>query len=127
MHYVSALHAETLQSVACHGLHPGRVRLARFLLQIQDRTQGSPVMNMTHELLANVLGVQRTTVTAAALELQQEGLQIGRAHVCTPVTNAHIVCRLLFEKQNEVLTRHNSQYHQHYYTEYTVNINTHTN
>src|SRR3546814_5718951 len=52
MHYVSALHAETLQSVACHGLHPGRVRLARFLLQIQDRTQGSPVMNMTHELLA---------------------------------------------------------------------------
>src|SRR3546814_1274213 len=24
--------------------------------------------------------------------------QIGRAHVCTPVTNAHIVCRLLLEK-----------------------------
>jgi CRP-like cAMP-binding protein len=74
MHYVSALHAETLQSVACHGLHPGRVRLARFLLQIQDRTHGTPVVNMTHEMLANVLGVQRTTVTAAAMELQQEGL-----------------------------------------------------
>src|SRR3546814_4046834 len=26
-------------------------------------------------------------------------LQIGRAHVCTPVTNAHIVCRLLPEKK----------------------------
>src|SRR3546814_10058734 len=26
--------------------------------------------------------------------------QIGRAHVCTPVTNAHIVCRLLLEKKN---------------------------
>src|SRR3546814_3542729 len=25
-------------------------------------------------------------------------LQIGRAHVCTPVTNAHLVCRLLTEK-----------------------------
>src|SRR3546814_8052728 len=25
--------------------------------------------------------------------------QIGRAHVCTPVTNAHIVCRLLLEKK----------------------------
>src|SRR3546814_3574226 len=25
--------------------------------------------------------------------------QIGRAHVCTPVTNAHLVCRLLLEKQ----------------------------
>src|SRR3546814_1159988 len=23
------------------------------------------------------------------------GLKIGRAHVCTPVTNAHLVCRLL--------------------------------
>src|SRR3546814_1416035 len=25
-------------------------------------------------------------------------VKIGRAHVCTPVTNAHLVCRLLFEK-----------------------------
>src|SRR3546814_9573954 len=25
--------------------------------------------------------------------------QIGRAHVCTPVTNAHLVCRLLLEKK----------------------------
>src|SRR3546814_10283932 len=24
--------------------------------------------------------------------------EIGRAHVCTPVTNAHIVCRLLLDK-----------------------------
>src|SRR3546814_2753349 len=27
------------------------------------------------------------------------GIQIGRAHVCTPVTNAHLVCRLLLEKK----------------------------
>src|SRR3546814_1361563 len=26
--------------------------------------------------------------------------QIGRAHVCTPVTNSHLVCRLLPEKKN---------------------------
>src|SRR3546814_2680991 len=26
--------------------------------------------------------------------------QIGRAHVLTPVTNAHLVCRLLLEKNN---------------------------
>src|SRR3546814_2169943 len=25
--------------------------------------------------------------------------QIGRAHVCTPVTNPHLVCRLLLEKK----------------------------
>src|SRR3546814_7179607 len=27
--------------------------------------------------------------------------EIGRAHVCTPVTNAHLVCRLLLEKKNK--------------------------
>src|SRR3546814_4653071 len=26
--------------------------------------------------------------------------EIGRAHVCTPVTNAHLVCRLLLEIKN---------------------------
>src|SRR3546814_1382856 len=26
-------------------------------------------------------------------------MEIGRAHVCTPVTNAHLVCRLLLEKK----------------------------
>src|SRR3546814_2472890 len=27
--------------------------------------------------------------------------QIGRAHVCTPVTNAHLVCRMLLETKNK--------------------------
>src|SRR3546814_1523191 len=30
-------------------------------------------------------------------------VQIGRAHVCIPVTNAHLVCRLLLAKQNSQL------------------------
>src|SRR3546814_3965881 len=29
----------------------------------------------------------------------EASVQIGRAHVCTPVTNAHLVCRLLLEKK----------------------------
>src|SRR3546814_15192437 len=32
-------------------------------------------------------------------DLFQEWLEIGRAHVRTPVTNAHLVCRLLLEKK----------------------------
>src|SRR3546814_10859390 len=32
-------------------------------------------------------------------ELSASDLQIGRAHVGTPVTNAHLVCRLLLEKK----------------------------
>src|SRR3546814_9137445 len=31
---------------------------------------------------------------------QGAGFEIGRAHVCTPGTNAHPVCRLLLEKKN---------------------------
>src|SRR3546814_16857697 len=31
-------------------------------------------------------------------------LEIGRAHVCTPVTNAHLVCRLLLEKKKQNTT-----------------------
>src|SRR3546814_9124275 len=31
--------------------------------------------------------------------------EIGRAHVCTPVTNAQLVCRLLLEKQNRKKTK----------------------
>src|SRR3546814_2972843 len=29
--------------------------------------------------------------------------EIGRANVCTPVTNAHLVCRLLLEKKHKTL------------------------
>src|SRR3546814_5266816 len=29
------------------------------------------------------------------------GDEIGRAHVCTPVTNAHLVCRLLLDKKKK--------------------------
>src|SRR3546814_4269882 len=32
--------------------------------------------------------------------LESYGGKIGRAHVCTPVTNAHRVCRPLLEKKN---------------------------
>src|SRR3546814_8413436 len=32
--------------------------------------------------------------------------EIGRAHVCTPVTNAHLVCRLLLEKKKKHRVSH---------------------
>src|SRR3546814_9001457 len=38
-------------------------------------------------------------VGAHSTALQQE--QIGRAHVCTPVTNEQLVCRLLLAKKQE--------------------------
>src|SRR3546814_6262628 len=40
----------------------------------------------------------------AALRAEAELVEIGRAHVCTPVTNAHLVCRLLLEKKKIITT-----------------------
>jgi CRP-like cAMP-binding protein len=74
LRYIGALHAELLQSAACHALHPAELRLARLLLMFQDRGSGDVVVPLTHELLAGMLGVQRTTVTAAAGALQRAGL-----------------------------------------------------
>src|SRR3546814_7504366 len=47
------------------------------------------------------LGTQRRTLEEeiADLESNDKVEEIGRAHVCTPVTNAHLVCRLLLEKK----------------------------
>src|SRR3546814_10347921 len=35
------------------------------------------------------------------IEDEHDVAEIGRAHVCTPVTNAHLVCRLLLEKKKK--------------------------
>src|SRR3546814_4651429 len=39
------------------------------------------------------------TFAALAERPEAKNLEIGRAHVCTPVTNAHLVCRLLLAKK----------------------------
>src|SRR3546814_9797588 len=44
----------------------------------------------------------------------ERGNKIGRAHVCTPVTNAHLVCRLLLEKKTNTKTENNKT--TQYYT-----------
>jgi CRP-like cAMP-binding protein len=63
---------QTAQSTACNTLHPVDQRLCRWLL-ITHRRLGSDVLPLTQEHLAIMLGVQRTTVTAAASELQASG------------------------------------------------------
>src|SRR3546814_9929558 len=47
---------------------------------------------------------------AARLRCRRSWRQIGRAHVLTPVTNAHLVCRLLLEKKKPT---YNPNYHLH--------------
>lgn len=69
--------AQSEQSVACNALHSAKQRLARWLLLSQDRV-GSSIITLTQEYLAIMLGVQRTTVTAAAQALRTEGIVLYR-------------------------------------------------
>ena len=61
------------QVAGCNALHHVSSRLCRWLLQTRDRN-GDDIIPLTHELLSEMLGVQRTTVTMLARELQELGL-----------------------------------------------------
>jgi CRP-like cAMP-binding protein len=61
------------QSAGCNALHHVEKRLCRWLLQTRDRCDND-ILPLTHELLSEMLGVQRTTVTVVARALQAEGL-----------------------------------------------------
>lgn len=86
--------AQSEQSVACNALHSVSERLARCLLLMQDRV-GSPIIALTHEYLSIMLGVQRTTVTAAAQALKASGTVAyarGRIEVLDRAGLEHISC-----------------------------------
>jgi hypothetical protein len=61
------------QSAGCNALHHAEKRLCRWLLQTRDRSDND-VLSLTHEFLSQMLGVQRTSVTLIARQLQAEGL-----------------------------------------------------
>jgi CRP-like cAMP-binding protein len=68
-----ALYAHAAQSVACNALHSVEARFCRWLLACRDRIDTNSV-SLTQEFLADMLGVQRTTVTAVAGALQARGM-----------------------------------------------------
>ncbi len=71
--YLEAFLEQVLVSVACNGAHSVKQRLARWLLMMRDRSD-EDALPVTQALLAEMLGVQRPTVTNAARELEHAGL-----------------------------------------------------
>src|SRR3546814_8397781 len=65
-----------------------------------------------YALACFVTGAFRPADLKAILRRRPE---IGRAHVWTPVTNAHLVCRLLLEKKKQKIHRNNHTHHNVYH------------
>ena len=71
--YVQAFQEQVMVSAACNGAHSLTQRLARWLLMMRDRSDGDE-LPITQNLLAEMLGVQRPTITNTARELERAGL-----------------------------------------------------
>ena len=79
--YVQAFLEQVEVSAACNGRHSVKERLARWLLMMRDRADDD-ALQITQDLLAEMLGVQRPSITNAARELEAAGLlERGRRQV----------------------------------------------
>ena len=101
--YVQAFLEQVMVSVACNGAHNLEQRLARWLLMMRDRSDGDSLL-ITQALLAEMLGVQRPTITNAAREFERAGLiERGRRQVTIldrrGLTKASCECYQLVRKR----------------------------
>ena len=71
--YTQALISQTAQTAVCNQHHSLDQQLCRWLLMTLDRLHENEVV-ITQELIANLLGVRRESITEAAGKLQKEGL-----------------------------------------------------
>jgi CRP-like cAMP-binding protein len=73
LRYTLALLTQMAQTAVCNRHHTVDQQLCRWLLLSLDRLESNQ-LNMTQELIANMLGVRREGVTEAAGKLQKAGL-----------------------------------------------------
>jgi CRP-like cAMP-binding protein len=79
--YLFVLAEQLAHSAACNAFHAVEARLARWLLIMDDRTRGEPLV-LTHLFLADMLGVRRSAVTIAAGRMQdREMIRYRRGHI----------------------------------------------
>lgn len=72
-HYLYDFMAQVAQTAGCNRFHHTGARLARWLLMTHDRV-GSDEFLLTHDFLAQMLGVRRSGVSLAAKVLQMKKL-----------------------------------------------------
>ena len=81
LRYTQALITQITQTAVCNRHHSVEQQLCRWLLLTSDRLPSRELV-MTQELVASMLGVRREGVTAAAGNLQRDGLiSYRRGHI----------------------------------------------
>jgi CRP-like cAMP-binding protein len=85
LRFTEAMMARVLQNVACNAVHSVEARACRWILSMHDRLDRDTVP-LTHEFLADMLGVQRSTVSSITRALQETGL-IWQGRGVITVTN----------------------------------------
>jgi CRP-like cAMP-binding protein len=73
LRFTQAMIAQISQTTACNSLHVLEQRLARWLLEAQDRVNSDEI-RLTQEFLSHMLGVRRAGVTQTAQKFQENGL-----------------------------------------------------
>jgi CRP-like cAMP-binding protein len=73
LRYLQAMISSTAQAAACNRHHTIDQQLCRKLLQLLDQTAGMELC-LTHETIAQALGVRREGVTQAAARLRDHGV-----------------------------------------------------
>jgi CRP-like cAMP-binding protein len=82
------------QTAACNAAHPAEARLCRRLLQSRDMAR-SDSMSLSQDMMAQMLGVKRNTISLIAHELQEKGLirySRGRLAIVDPEGLARRSC-----------------------------------
>src|SRR5688572_31142982 len=73
LRYTQSLMTQISQTAVCNRLHSVEQQLCRWLLINHDLLRSNELI-MTHDLIANMLGVRREGVSIAAGHLQEQGL-----------------------------------------------------
>lgn len=85
LRYTQALMTQLQQTAVCNRHHAVQQQLCSLLLSTLDRTV-SGQLTLSHELIADMLGVRRETVTVAAGRLKSAGLiRYARGHITMAV------------------------------------------
>ncbi len=109
LRYTQTLITQMAQTAVCNRHHSIDQQLCRWLLLSMDRHSGND-LEVTHEMIANLLGVRRESVTKAANKLQDLGvIQYQRGHITildrTGLEGRSCECYAVVRKESDRLFR----------------------